>query len=170
MKKKVLLFVLIVCLIGGGLFFFTKRSNKLDDRYVYADISTIKIGMTRDEVLKILPDDSYTDCFGAGFYVNDRKSGHLYNVKFSLTTPMSVISITDTGVDVTYIATEDKLSLLKKGMTFDELVQILGRPWGMRTFGVITMEWKINDFDHTVWLGFENGNMVFPGFPENVEP
>lgn len=129
------------------------------------DISKISAGMTDTEVRSILPIDSYADGLSAGLYVNDRETGHVFNVKWDLSKyPLVVTSITDTGIDVDFIAPVDALGRLEKGMTFNEVVQILGRPLYMPTFGTISMLWRIGDRDTFVHLTFVNGEaMIYDG-------
>ncbi|MBO4770588.1 MAG: hypothetical protein J5563_07410 [Clostridia bacterium] len=131
----------------------------------YTDISKISVGMTYEEVRSILPIDSYADGLSAGLYVNDRETGHVFNVKWDLSKyPLVVTSITDTGIDVDFIAPVDALGRLEKGMTFNEVVQILGRPLYMPTFGTISMLWRIGDRDTFVHLTFVNGEaMIYDG-------
>ena len=135
------------------------------------DISKISAGMTDTEVRSILPIDSYADGIGAGLYVNDRETGHVFNVKWDLSKyPLVVTSITDTGIDVDFIAPVDALDQLEKGMTFNEVVQILGRPLYMTSSGTITMLWRIGDRDTFVHLPFVNGEAMIYDGDESPKP
>ncbi len=131
----------------------------------YTDISRVSVGMTYDEALKVLDEGSYAFALGAGLYVNDFKTGHVFNVKFALESwPWVVESITDTGIDVDFIASVEALDRLEKGMSFDEVVQILGRPLYIPTSGVITMLWRIENHESCVCLPFVDGErMIYDG-------
>ncbi|MBO7659146.1 MAG: hypothetical protein J6T65_07540 [Clostridia bacterium] len=141
----------------------TETSFKPYDNYT--DISKVSVGMTYDEALKVLDKGSYAFALGAGLYVNDFKTGHVFNVKFALESwPWVVESITDTGIDVDFIASVEALDRLEKGMSFDEVVQILGRPLYIPTSGVITMLWRIENHESCVCLPFVDGErMIYDG-------
>ena len=72
-------------------------------------------------------------------------------------------SVTDTGIDVDFIAPVEALDRIKNGMTFDEIVEILGRPllnpYSGRPDGML---WRIGDKDSFILLHFDEG---FSGQP-----
>ena len=128
------------------------------------DVSLVQIGMPYLDVIKTLPEDSFSLAFGSGIYVNDETTGHVFNVKFDFKGQMPVTDVTDTGIDIDFIAPADSLEKLSAGMTFDQIVQILGRPLYCPTSGVASMLWHVGDPETTVLLSFSDGEaMIFDG-------
>ncbi len=130
-----------------------------DSRYTYASVDSIKVGMSWKDVYEILPENSYISCMGAGYFVNDYETNHIYNITFDFKT-LTVSSIEDTGVCVGYVSPKENLGRLKQGMTMKEIVEIIGVPTGMPTSGVIVYVWNIEDYNHQVALQFHDGEMM----------
>ncbi len=143
----------------------TSVNNYISDHIIpdgLSDASLVTIGMKYEDVIKALPADSYSIA-GTSLYLNDEVTGHIYEVKFRLQ-GYSVESVSDTGIDVDYIAPIDALDQIEKGMSLNEIVKILGRPLYMPTSGVITMVWRIGDSKTRVLLHFCDGElMIFDG-------
>ena len=131
----------------------------------YGDITKISVGMTYQEVIEVMPQNCIANGLGAGLYINDRETNHVFHVALDFKWPMTVVSVTDTGIDVDYIAPLSALDRLEKGMTFDEVVQILGRPLYNPLSGMVAMLWRAGDRDNKVLLYFADGeHMIFQGF------
>ncbi|MBO4769470.1 MAG: hypothetical protein J5563_01660, partial [Clostridia bacterium] len=129
----------------------------------YADISKIAVGLSIDKFFKIIPSGSCAFAFHAA-YINDRNTNHVFKVLFSSDeNGGKVSSVTDTGIDVDFIAPVEALDRIKNGMTFDEIVEILGRPllnpYSGRSDGML---WRIGDKDSFILLHFDEG---FSGQP-----
>ncbi len=76
---------------------------------------------------------------------------------------LTVLEIESTGIDVDYIAPYESLSLIKAGMTLDEIVDILGRPLGIPS-NTINVMWRIGDEDGVILLSFTDiVSMIYKG-------
>ncbi|MBO4413541.1 MAG: hypothetical protein IKX86_00885 [Clostridia bacterium] len=131
------------------------------------DISLVRVGMTIDEVKEALPELSYSgglpsQNYNVRYYVNDRATGHVFFVTFG--DDRKVIDISDSGFDVDYLAPREQVyEKIKSGMTFDEVVAVLGRPLYAPLFGVSSMMWRYGNGEKIV-LPFIN---IYPD-PENT--
>ena len=171
-NKKVIGLVLVIVLVLA-LFVKLITYKRLDDKYVYADIKKVILDMSEEDMLKILPEDSYTYCYDAGYYVNDLNTGHVFHISMYSGLENRVKTVTDTGIDVNYIAQEEKLDLLKSGMYLDEVVNILGRPVGEVVRNSWLMIWRVRDYDTVVVMPFGtdvDGKSLYTGTIHWSEP
>ncbi len=140
-----------------------ENHNPPDDPFlVYMDVNDIKIGDFYDDTFwRTHPFYSYSWKRGDSVYVNDRETGHLFRLKLLLEPPTPiyyVAEIIDTGIPVDYIAPEESLELIHVGMTFEEVVEILGRPFVRDvnfSYNRRSVEWRIIDYNHFVMIDFD---------------
>ncbi len=187
--KKILIVLMVVLLLTSTLLVScvsgstsASEDKKLEDNgdivalaendgwFSYADVSPIHVGMSMkdlEDYLKQFPDNSYIFAIGAGYFINDYETNHVFQVALGYTTyPITVTGIEDTGMPVGYIAPKEDFDKVHDGMTIREIVNILGAPvehWGS---GMIYYVWKLGDENTKVTLNFKDGErMIYVASP-----
>ncbi len=111
------------------------------------DATAIKIGMTCEEVEAALPKNTYSVGLfskrGIKYYVNDKETGHVF---FVYCKDGRVTDVRDSGTDADHAAPESSLEKLHDGMSFDEVVDILGSPiLSFLPEGRLSVTFKVKD-------------------------
>lgn len=101
----------------------------------FADLSVLSEGMSMEEVLSLLPTDSYRrDGDGEwSLLVNDRDTHRFFYARFE---NGRLASLDDSGIGVDYVASYEEYRKVVPGMTLSEVVAILGRPLYCPTNGI----------------------------------
>ena len=105
------------------------RQEAVVQEYEFTDVSQIRPGMTCEEVENTLPEQTYSTGLlskrGIKYYVNDKETGRVF---FVYCEDGVVTDVRDSGKAVGYAAPGSYLSKLHDGMSFDDVVSILGSP------------------------------------------
>ena len=143
-------------------FFVGNSDGSMAYSYIYSelgapdevtDISLIKVGMSVNELLGVLAERSYAGGFSqkVSYYVNDSTTRNVFYVTIK---DGKVDSITDSGVSMDYTAPIETLRSIKAGMTFDEVVDLLGRPLYDPFSGRVGMLWRVGEEKELVAVTF----------------
>ncbi len=96
----------------------------------YTDASLVYAGMTAEAAKAALPDGTYSEGIlykgRDTLYINDQKTDHVF---FAVIENGSIAEVRDSGVPVNHVPSADDFAKLRGGMTLDEAVELLGRPY-----------------------------------------